>query len=274
MSAGRVLATQQAKDAAKKLLALTGPIKDQIGRVLQHGGVLADPNQWNGSLAGRWRSDWGSDAHHLRRTAVKFDQLGHAAQQVVEDIFKADAAPSGAAAGGGPPPGRESLTSPGSGANSDDGFTGGSLGVHQAAWCAVVGPVECGRAILLQRKAIERTNKLADELNWSTGQRNAFRHSYWMGLMTVHGFTYDLTTALGKAHENDTDTPGELPGSKDSNADLHNNATGARIGVDIRPWYVVLTGIGRTGDEEELEKRLISMLPRCTEDGSLVIVEK
>ncbi len=266
MSAGRVLATQQAKDAAKKLLALTGPTKDQIGRVLQHGGVLADPNQWNGGLAGKWRNDWGKDAHHLRQTAAEFDQLGHTAQQVIEDIFEADAAPPGAAAGGGP----------GSGANSGDGFTGGSLGLHQAAWCAEVGPLACGKAILLKEKALERTNKLADERNWSTEQRNAFRHSYWMGLMTVHGFTYDKAIALGEAHEKDTDTPGELPGSKDSNADLRNNATGARIGVDIRPWYVALTGMGATDEhEEELEKRLIPMLqPVCTEDGSLVIVEK
>lgn len=93
--------------------------------------------------------------------------------------------------------------------------------------------------------------------------------------MTVHGFAYGNTLALGKAHEKDTDTPGELPGSKDSNADLHNNATGARIGVDIRPWYVKVFGMGTTeGHEKELEERLIPLLqPVCTKDGSLEMVE-
>lgn len=161
---------------------------------------------------------------------------------------------------------------PGSGDNSGDGFTGGSLGIHQAAWCLDQGPA-CVRAILLQRDALQRTNELADKYNWSTGQRNAFRHSYWMGLMTVHGFTYDETIALGEAHEKDTDTPGELPGSRDSNADLHNNETGARIGVDVRPWYVGAFGVGsREKHEKELEERLLPMLhPVCTRDGWLVV---
>lgn len=62
----------------------------------------------------------------------------------------------------------------GSGDNSDDGFTGGSLGAHQAAWCLANGLVECGMAISLQQKAIRRTNELADKYNWSRGQRNVF----------------------------------------------------------------------------------------------------
>ena len=167
------------------------------------------------------------------------------------------------------------LMSPGSGDNSGDGFTGGSLGLHQSAWCAAQGPLACAKAMLIQRKALQRTNELADQYNWSRAQRNAFRHSYWMGLMTVRGFSYDDTVALGEAHEKDTDTPGELPGSKDSNADLHNNATGARIGVDVRPWHVALLEMGATDEhEKELEERLIPMLkPVCTEDGSLQLVE-
>lgn len=167
------------------------------------------------------------------------------------------------------------LTSPGSGDNPDDGFTGSSLGLHQSAWCAAVGPLACAKAMLIQRRALQRTNELARERDWSRAQRNAFRHSYWMGLMTVRGFSYADTIALGEAHEKDTDTPGELPGSKDSNADLHNNATGARIGVDVRPWHVALLEMGATDEhEKELEERLIPLLkPICTEDGSLLLVE-
>jgi hypothetical protein len=95
MPTTRVLATQQARDAAKQLLALTGPVKDQIGRILQQGGILADPRQWDCSLAGKWRNDWGHDANHLRQTAAKLNEVEHKAHQVVEDIFKADGASPG-----------------------------------------------------------------------------------------------------------------------------------------------------------------------------------
>ncbi len=96
MPAGRVLATQQARDAANQLLALTGPVKEQVRRVLQHGGILADPYHWDCGLAGKWRNEWGPDANQLNQAVAKLDELEHKAQQVVEDIFKADDAPPGA----------------------------------------------------------------------------------------------------------------------------------------------------------------------------------
>jgi hypothetical protein len=99
MPVGRVLATQQARDAAKQLLALTGPVKEQVRRVLQHGGILADPYHWDCGLAGTWRNDWGRDANQLNQAAAKLDELEHTAQQVVEDIFKADGAPGPASVG-------------------------------------------------------------------------------------------------------------------------------------------------------------------------------
>ncbi|WP_433530635.1 RHS repeat domain-containing protein [Micromonospora sp. CA-263727] len=184
--------------------------------------------------------------------------------------------------------------SPGSGANSDDGFTGSSLGIYQTLWCLDMGLLACARGILIQQKALDVSNRLADNFRWSTGRRNAFRHSYWMGLMTVHGFTYDDAVTLGVGHEKDTDTQGELPGSADSNADLHNNSVGARIGVDVRPWYVAATGVGATAKhEKELEDRLMLMvgggvpgrgpvapekgpasyISVCTRDGWLVMIE-
>jgi RHS repeat-associated protein len=172
----------------------------------------------------------------------------------------------------------------GSGANSDDGFTGGSMGANQVAWCASVGALKCAIAHELKQQAIDKVNELAGKYQWSRGRRNAFRHSYWMGLMTLYGFSYDEAIALGEAHENDTDTPGELPGSPDSNADLHNNGVGARIGVDIRPWYVYVSGVGTTDEHEaELERRLFNLVggpisgkleePIVTDDGSLEFIE-
>ncbi|MGH3697655.1 MAG: hypothetical protein ACRDRX_27365 [Pseudonocardiaceae bacterium] len=71
MPAGRVLATQQARDAANQLLALTGAVKEQVRRVLQHGGILADPYHWEGGLAGKWRHEWGPDANQLNQAVAK-----------------------------------------------------------------------------------------------------------------------------------------------------------------------------------------------------------
>lgn len=99
MSAGRVLATQQARDAAKQLLALTGSVKEQLGKVLQQGSILADPQRWDGGDAGKWRSDWGPDASQLKQAAAKLDQLERKAQQVIEDIFHADDSQLGARVG-------------------------------------------------------------------------------------------------------------------------------------------------------------------------------
>ncbi|MFY1655301.1 RHS repeat domain-containing protein [Solwaraspora sp. WMMB762] len=185
-----------------------------------------------------------------------------------------DKVANGAAAGGTKTKGDES---PGSGANSDDGFTGSSLGVFQGRWCLIMGPISCLRGVVIQQKAIDAANTFGDRYGWSVGRRNAFRHSYWMGLMTLSGFTYSDTVALGLAHEKDTDKPGELLGSPDSNADLHNNSVGARVGVDVRPWYVAATGVGATAEHEKaLEERLMLMVggdargrgPGAPEEGS------
>jgi len=97
MPAGRVLATQQARDAAKQLLALTGQVKDKVGTVVRQGSILADPYRWDGGLAGKWRNDWSQDASQLHQTAAKLDELERRAQQVIDNIFKADNGPPGAA---------------------------------------------------------------------------------------------------------------------------------------------------------------------------------
>jgi hypothetical protein len=78
------------------LLALTGRVKEQVGTVLQQGDILAEPHRWDGPRAGKWRHDWGQDANHLRQTAAKLDELERRAQQVIDNIFKADSAPPGA----------------------------------------------------------------------------------------------------------------------------------------------------------------------------------
>jgi hypothetical protein len=100
-------------------------------------------------------------------------------------------------------------------------------------------------------------------LGWDNQQTNAFLHSYWMGLMTLRGFSYDDATSFGLAHERDGDEPEETLGSTDSNADLHNNDVGARAGVNIRPWWVAAVGFGATHEQEqELADKLIMYVER------------
>lgn len=99
MPAGRVLATQQARDAANQLLALTGQVKDKVGMVVRQGNILADPHRWDGGLAGKWRNDWSQDASQLRQTAAKLADLERRAHQVVEDIFKTDSGSLGTRSG-------------------------------------------------------------------------------------------------------------------------------------------------------------------------------
>ncbi len=130
MPAGRVLATQQARDAAKQLLALTGSVKEQVRRVLQHGRILADPHHWEGGLAGTWRHDWGRDANQLNQAAAKLDKLEHRAQQAIEDIFKADDAPPGAR---GPVPQTEELVPEG-------GLDAGDVVILTADLAGIVDP--------------------------------------------------------------------------------------------------------------------------------------
>ncbi|HZD16293.1 MAG TPA: hypothetical protein VE196_14460 [Pseudonocardiaceae bacterium] len=134
MPDGRILATQQARDAAKQLLALTAAVKDRVGKVVQQGRILADPQRWDGGVAGKWRNDWSQDASQLNQTAAKLEELEHRAHQVVEDIFKADNGALGAdtsigAAPVGPATGRSCAATL---ACTIDDFNGMSIGERRA----------------------------------------------------------------------------------------------------------------------------------------------
>jgi hypothetical protein len=72
---------------------LTAAVKDKVGTVLRQGSIVADPRQWDGGLAGKWRHDWLADATQLKQTAAKLDELERRAQHVIDDIFKADTTP-------------------------------------------------------------------------------------------------------------------------------------------------------------------------------------
>jgi hypothetical protein len=85
----RVLATQQARDAAKQLIASTGQLKEQINKVIQQGKVLAEPNNWDGQLAQKWRQEWETDSKQLQQASQKMDEIDNKAQAAVDAIMKA-----------------------------------------------------------------------------------------------------------------------------------------------------------------------------------------
>jgi hypothetical protein len=240
MPTTRVLATQQARDAAKQLLALTGPVKDQIGRVLQQGGILADPRQWDCSLAGKWRNDWGHDANHLRQTAAKLNEVEHKAHQVVEDIFKADNAPLGAPPAGVPPLGRKSpeeilteyqVSPDPKGTTSYPPFPL-SLAVHPHVITKTEAEMLDALGLLgqkdfhdLQNRAYDTADQRFPNQGREDGHNDAFRHAYWNALM-VKEYGADWATRFATAHE-------RLPGNQtDREAmDLYNNELGRQVAI-------------------------------------------
>lgn len=167
--------------------------------------------------------------------------------------------------------------------NAEDEPSGGGVPVRQAAWCADMGGYNCALANALSNQAIERADDLKDLKGWENGERNAFRHAYWMALMTANGFTVEDALYLGEAHERDGDKSGQMWGSEDSNADLHNNAVGARIGAKVRSKWNYVAPVGASGTaEQKIEVRLLAMLDgydpstgpytRTTRDGNLRMV--
>jgi RHS repeat-associated protein len=169
------------------------------------------------------------------------------------------------------------------GGDGEDESRPGGVPVYEAEWCGIYGGQSCELAYLLSRVAIKRADDLKDELKWVNGERNAFRHSYWMALMTASGFTVEQALGFGEAHELDGDKPGQEWGSEDSRADLHNNKVGARLGAKLfRSDWIYLPAGAPKATREKIETRLLSMLDgydprtgpytRTTRDGKLRMV--
>ncbi|MGH3694722.1 MAG: hypothetical protein ACRES5_14420 [Pseudomonas sp.] len=89
MTSPRVLATQQARDAAQQLITSTGQLKEQINKVIQQGKILAEPNNWDGQLAQKWRQEWETDSKQLQQASQKMDEIDNKAKQAVDNIIKA-----------------------------------------------------------------------------------------------------------------------------------------------------------------------------------------
>ncbi|WP_435818437.1 DUF6973 domain-containing protein [Micromonospora chalcea] len=171
----------------------------------------------------------------------------------------------------------------GPGANAEAESTADGVPVYQAGWCGGMPGYNCILAFRLSEQAKERATRLKGQKNWIFGERNAFRHSYWMALMTANGFSVEEALALGAAHELDGDKPGEMLGSEESNADLHNNEVGARIGAKVMSNWNYVAPVGASSSaEQKIEARLLAMLDgykptmgpytRSTRDGNLRMI--
>jgi len=77
----RVLATQQARDAVRKLRTIIGgDLTTKIGDVIRQGDILADPTNWDGRLASQFREPVWRDTKQALNKALQ--ELGDLSQQV------------------------------------------------------------------------------------------------------------------------------------------------------------------------------------------------
>jgi uncharacterized protein YukE len=90
MSNGRVLATPEARTAVQRLKTiLSGDLMNSIQDLERQGDTLADPNQWDGTLANQFRSSWPTDKSHIKQMQTDLDQLQHSIDQITQNIMTA-----------------------------------------------------------------------------------------------------------------------------------------------------------------------------------------
>jgi hypothetical protein len=86
----RVLSTTEAREAIAHMHAvISGGLTDQIGHLKQQGQRLSDPNVWDGSLAGQFRSTWPQTAGMLDRITAELEDLRVRIDRVNADIMTA-----------------------------------------------------------------------------------------------------------------------------------------------------------------------------------------
>lgn len=88
---GRVLATQEAKDAISKLQQIiNGGFTDQVGQLNVQGQILSDPTKWDGPLAETFRSStWPETKAALEKAKTELEELRGQLQQISQNIMAA-----------------------------------------------------------------------------------------------------------------------------------------------------------------------------------------
>ena len=90
MANGRVLATPEARSAVQRLKTiLSGDLLTTIQDLEKQGDTLADPNQWDGSLAGQFRSTWPTDKTHINNMRADLEQLQQSVDRITQNIMQA-----------------------------------------------------------------------------------------------------------------------------------------------------------------------------------------
>jgi hypothetical protein len=87
----RVLATETAKTAIDQMQSIiTGGLTDQIQKLDGLGQQLSDPNNWDGNLAGQFRSDtWPKTNSALKQALSQLEELRTHLTQIHTNIFQA-----------------------------------------------------------------------------------------------------------------------------------------------------------------------------------------
>ncbi len=87
----RVLSTEQAREAITQIQSiLSGGLESTIAQLKQQGGVLSDPNVWDGPLAADFRGNiWPSCTTSLDKTTQALQELQTKLHQINENIISA-----------------------------------------------------------------------------------------------------------------------------------------------------------------------------------------
>ncbi|HEX8101649.1 MAG TPA: hypothetical protein VF533_03485 [Solirubrobacteraceae bacterium] len=91
MATGRVLSTEQAKQAIQQVQAIiNGGLSDQISRLDQQGRLLSTPDVWDGPLAQQFRDQtWPETKAALDKAKQELDQLREQLQRIAQNIMSA-----------------------------------------------------------------------------------------------------------------------------------------------------------------------------------------
>lgn len=91
MSDEKVLTTPEAKAAIKSLQSLiTGGFTGEISKLDAQGKQLSDPNNWDGPLARRFRSDtWPGVHSSLQKAKTELEELRGQLDKIAQNITQA-----------------------------------------------------------------------------------------------------------------------------------------------------------------------------------------
>jgi hypothetical protein len=112
-------------------------------------------------------------------------------------------------------------------------YFGKNIGKFQVAFCLGIRKAKnCAAAWSLGNQANRATAYLKSRNRWGPGQTNAYRHGYWMAMVSSR-FGYWFAYGLGRAHE--LDTPQTSAARRhETQIDLQNNQIGAKFGLGYR----------------------------------------